>query len=154
MAIELWARNRLGDGLDSAVVAFVDPRGGEDFAQILLVCHGELALGQLVSPESDPPEEATQPEPAPDPEAAEPPEEFIVLPPRTRTRRRWRFWIRIDDLAPGVHAFDSARLTERVMVAIERREPPVSLNAANREEWGFIETLPAIGKDRALVDYA
>lgn len=145
MAIEVWARDRLDEGLDSGVLVFVDERGDDEFAQILLVCGEDLNAGQLVSPERPPDPERTEP---PMPES--PPPGIPILPPRTRTRKRRRFLIGLSELDSGVHAFDSRRLVDRALNAIERDEDPVSLNPANREEWGYIDTLPAAGEAREL----
>jgi hypothetical protein len=148
MAIEIWGRSSLDAGLDSGVIVLVDERGADEFAQLLLVCGGDVSAGQLVRPEPDPGPEP--PQTAPPATGPQPPRPgFPLLPPPTKTRRRRRFVIRLEELDPGVHAFELRTLVDRTLLALEQEEPSVSLNPANREEWGYIEELPAVGRARA-----
>jgi hypothetical protein len=142
MAIEIWGRSSLDEGLDSGVIVFVDERGDGAFAQLLLVCGGDVGAGQLVSPEPEPEPPDEEPESPP----AWPPPGFPLLPGPTKTRRRRRFTIRLEELEPRVHAFELRRLVDRTLEALDAGELSVSLNEGNREEWGYIQELPALGR--------
>jgi hypothetical protein len=146
MAIEVWGR-WFRDGLESVVLSFVDEREAGERAQVLLVC-AEVDQGQLIRPAQRPPVSSagrdTEQRPPSDPDR----EEFPILddPPRPW----WRFWLRLEELDEALHVFDVGRLYARALLAAKRGEDPVSLNPANREEWGYIETLPSIPNVAAL----